>query len=256
MKATGDGLTASQLFTDARLKVERANKHISDVKSALDALEQTYTSTVERNAVAGVQTLVHTVPYSEVALQKLSLIVGDVIHNLHAALDFSWYRTIKRFLPDKISSKTKFPVRETRDQVEAVLRGIEVDTRHKRLFDLILTDVQPYRGGHNSVIWTIHKLDISDKHLLLLDFTPHGHIRGITLRDRNGGTHRGSTMSIEGPGPYVLDFEDSIQIEDRGKLSVAVTLNEAGIFKPVPIDDLLPSFSQYAFYVVKLLENL
>lgn len=256
MKTTGDGLAVSELFTDARLKVERANKHISDIKSALDSLEETYTSAIERNAEAGVVTLVHTVPYSEVSLQKLSLIVGDAIHNLHTALDFSWYRTIKRFLPDKISNKTKFPVRETRQEVEAALRGINVDTRHRPLFDLILSEVQPYRGGHNSVVWTLHDLDISDKHLLLLDFTPHGHIRGITLRDRNGVTHRGSTMSIEGPGPYILDFEDSLQIEDKGKLSVAVTLNDAGIFKPVPIHSLLPSFSQYVFYVVKLLENI
>ncbi len=43
-------------------------------------------------------------------------------------------------------------------------------------------------------------------------------------------------------GRYIIDFEGDIQIEDKGKLSVTITLPEAGIFKPVPVETDQPEF--------------
>ena len=119
-------------FRDARLKVERANKHIADLESAIEALEHTCTSTIEYRPDGG-QSLKHEIPEFRDALERLSLIVGDAIHNLHAAFDFAWQSTIKRLLPDKVSDSTKFPSRKTRQEVEAALHGIEIDTRCKPL---------------------------------------------------------------------------------------------------------------------------
>ena len=166
----------SASYRDARLKVDRAKKHISDLKADIVALEDTSTATIEYHPDSHAQSVVHEFPNFEKALAELSLIVGDAIHNLHSALDFAWYCTISRHLPDKISDSTKFPVRETRQNLEGALHGIEVDTRCKRLFDCIVSDIQPYKGGHNSAVWTLHNLDIPDKHLLLLGLYPMGHI--------------------------------------------------------------------------------
>jgi len=171
-------------------------------------------------------------------------------------LDFAWYSTLSKCVPDKISDFTKFPVRDSKQALEGALHGIELDSRCKRLFDCIVSDIQPYKGGHNQVIWTIHELDISDKHLLLLELAPQGYISGIALRDKAGQVHRGNSMAIQSPGPYIIDFEHGIQIEDKGKLSVAITLADAGIFKCVPVVSLLESFHNYGLYVVKLLEGV
>ena len=46
------------------------------------------------------------------------MIVGDALHNLHAALDFAWVRLIELYAPTKMSPKTKFPVRKTREELE------------------------------------------------------------------------------------------------------------------------------------------
>lgn len=247
----------STLFRDARLKIERAVKHIEDFHSAAIARECTYTVTIEHHPETGAQSLVHEFPNLEKALFDLSLIAGDAIHNLHSALDFAWYSAISRHLPDKISDSTKFPVRRTRQDLEATLRGIEVDTRCKPLFDCIVSVIQPFKGGDNEVIWTLHDLDISDKHLLLLELDPLGHVRGIAIRDKDGQTSRGSSMPAKGTeGRYIIDFESGIQVEDKGKLSVTVTLPEAGIFKPVPVEDLLSDFANFVLYTVKLLENI
>jgi len=246
----------SALFRDARLKIDRANKHIADLKTAIIALEDTYRATIERHPDTTAQSLIHEFPEVENALGNLSLIIGDVIHNLRSALDFAWYNTISRDLPDKISDYTKFPAFETKQSVESALHGIEVDTRCKKLFDCIVSDIQPYKGSQNGIIWTLHDLDISDKHLLLLELTTRGHVRGVTIRDKDGQTYRGSSMAVQAPSPYIIDFESGIQIEDKGKLSVEITLAQAGIFKPIPVVDLLSDFSKFALYTVRLLENL
>jgi hypothetical protein len=242
-------------FRDARLKVRRAKKHIEDLKVAIVALEGTYVSRIEQHPQSNAQSLVHEVPDVENTLADLSLIVGDVIHNLHAALDFAWYSTLSTCLPDKISDSTKFPVRETRQQLEAALHGIDVDTRCKGLLDCIVAEIQPYKRGHNGVVWTIHDLDIRDKHLLRLDLASQANISGIVVRDKNGELHRGFTMAIESPGPYFVDYEAGIQIEEKGKLNVAITLADAGMYKVVEVESLLSSFARYVAYVIGLLES-
>jgi hypothetical protein len=160
-------LVMSAIYKDARLKLKRAKKHIADFTAAVNALEDACTATVEYHAQGG-QSLKHEIPDADNALDDLSLIAGDAIHNLRSALDFAWYDTISRCLPDKLSDKTKFPVMKTRQDLEGTLHGIEVDTRCPRLFECMVTQIQPYKGGDNSIIWTLHDLDISDKHLLLL----------------------------------------------------------------------------------------
>jgi hypothetical protein len=172
-------------------------------------------------------------------------------------LDFAWYSTISRLLPDKVSDKTKFPIRDTRKSVEDALHGIEVDTRCAALWECIMLKIQPYKGGHNSVLWTLHDLDISDKHLLLLGLDPTGYIKGIAVRNERGELSRGSTMPASGiEGRYIVDFQRGLKIEEKGELSVQVTLQEAHIFKPVPVNSLLSSFRNFTSYTVELLENV
>jgi hypothetical protein len=57
-------------------------------------------------------------------------------------------------------------------------------------------------------------------------------------------------------GRYILTFESGLHIENKGKLSVTVTLQEAGIYKPVPVLSLLQGFSNFVFHTAQLLENL
>ena len=244
------------IYRDARLKVKRANEHIANVNAAIHALKNSCIATVEQRPDGG-QSLKHELPNFRNALDDLSLIVGDALHNLHTALDFAWYSAMQRCLPDKVSASTKFPVRETQQGLEAALHGIEVDARCKALFDCVVSKIQPYKGGDNGVIWALHDLDISDKHILLLELGPRGHITGMAVRDESGELHTGSTYPADGvEGRYIVDFQSGLKIEDKGKLSFTVTLQEAGMFKHLSVSDLLSSFGNFTIQTVNLLENL
>jgi len=243
-------------YGDARLKIQRSQKHIADLHAAILALEETYTSTVEYRMDGG-ESLIHEVPNFRLALNNLSLIVGDAVHNARSAMDFAWHNTISRCLPDRLSEYTKFPVRDTRNNIEGALRDIEIDKRCPALFDCVISKIQPYNGGDTDAVWTLHDLDISDKHLVLLGLEPIGHITGITVRDTNGELHRGSSLpAIGGDGRYVVDLECGFKVENKGKLSVHVTVQEAGDFSGVTVESLLSGFTNFALYTINLLENV
>ena len=101
-------------------------------------------------------------PDLDVTLQNLSLIVGDAIHNLRAALDFAWFDTIERLgIPKSSRDTRKFPIRKTRQDLEATLHGLDIDTLFPDLFKLLVFDIKPYEGPDTSVVWILHNLDIA-----------------------------------------------------------------------------------------------
>jgi hypothetical protein len=241
-------------YTDARLKVKRAKKHIADFTAAVIALEDSCISTIESLPHGG-QSLKHEVPGIEVALRELSLISGDAIHNLNSALDFAWHSTISRCLPERISRYTKFPVYEKKQDLVAALNGIEADKRSPRLFDCIVTQIQPYKGGRNSIVLMLHKLDISDKHTLTLNLSTFTSAEGISVRDAAGDLHHGATMGTIG-SRFFVDFYPGFQVEHKGKLSLTVTIEQADIFKTVPGESLLSTLANVTLNVLHALERV
>jgi hypothetical protein len=244
----------AEISRGATLKVERANKHIADLRAALVGLEEKYISRIEVDPNTRYQHLIHSVPDLELTLQHLSLVVGDAIHNLRSALDFAWFDTVERIGAPKSSRDTrKFPVRKTQKELESALRGIEIDTLCPDLFKLLVFDVRPYEGPHTSVVCVLHDLDIEDKHMFPLELSSLAEIRGIKIRERNGYGSYGGGMATQTVGPFVIPFEAEVSIEDKGRLSLAITFKGAGAFHHLPVVVLLPGFSQYVFHIVKLL---
>jgi hypothetical protein len=107
-----------------------------------------------------------------------------------------------------------------------------------------------------SVIWTIHNLDISDKHLLLLELEPMADISEIIVQKPDGEIVRGFGGAIRSPGPYIIAFESNIRIKERGKLTVHILLKDAGAFADLHVVDLLSHFRNYAVYTLECLQNL
>jgi hypothetical protein len=244
-------------YKHARLKTDRAKKHIDDFSVTVVDFETRCTSTIENDVSTGGQLLIHEIPNPGEMLEQLSLITGDAIHNLKCALDFAWNRTISRLLPDKLSRNTLFPVRDTRQDLVNALHGIEVDTRCLPLFNCILSDIQPYKGGKSSIVWTLHDLDIFDKHLLVLALSPRAQITGITLRDVDGKLRNTLSVQAEGMnGRYLFHIPPQRKVEDKGHLSAAVTMQEAGVFYSLPVEGLLSQFRNFVLYSIQLLENL
>jgi hypothetical protein len=150
-----------------RLKIERAKEHIRDLDAAIgDFLRDgAYRLGAKPHPVAEIK---HTTLYvAEVKPipSRLSLLIGDAIHNLRSALDHLAWQLVEAGggVPDR---NTYFPICETSQQyASAIGKGeiLKIAPEARNMIQL----VQPYVTMEQT-LWLIHYLDIVDKHRLLL----------------------------------------------------------------------------------------
>src|SRR3954469_8649692 len=102
------------------------------------------------------------------------LIIGDVVHNLRSALDhLACQLAILNGNPLTCCEKTVFPVSETESFFRDIKHKIEPFVSAEA-FEVI-KECQPYYAAQlqgqvatNHTLWILHKLDIIDKHRVLI----------------------------------------------------------------------------------------
>lgn len=245
-------------FAAARLKIERANKHIADVSKLVTALPNSYVSSIERNPNGG-ESVKYTPPDVAEFGVTLALLIGDALHNLRTAVEYAYLGAIQRHAPTTLDSYTKFPTGKTREDVESRLRGRKIDALSPKLFDRIVSYIKPYEVGGNGLITMLHDLDISDKHWLLIPVMRVADIRDIVVEDQYGIPTTGNTWPIHGDGPYFINFGPNYKVKNHGKLTVDVVFDEIegiGLLKGMPVMDDLKTFSKVAMGVIQALNGV
>jgi hypothetical protein len=151
-------------LSGVRAKIERAKRHISELEGAIQVYRDTdpFRSRVELDPTTGEK--VHRFEERHPVPPCLALIAGDAIHNLRSVLDHLVWQLVEAN-GNKPTTKTAFPIYDAAPKdipaYEAKVKGMR--TEAERLID----SLQPYKGG-NKDIWKLHRLDIVDKHNLLL----------------------------------------------------------------------------------------
>ena len=109
-------------------------------------------------------------------------VVGDAIHNLRAALSYAFFSV----LPINVDSK-QFPVRDTREKfIWAMKGGLKKRGAPNVLLETIVDRIQPYKGGNGDALWCLHRLNIADKHRLLIAKTQLTFTTGNTPENETG----------------------------------------------------------------------
>jgi hypothetical protein len=161
------------MFKPSRLKVERAEKHILDLYNLLGAFPSDpnfhSVSIEEDNARYGIKSLVITIHKSTAEfLDEAALIIGDALHNLRGALDILYFEVVRINGVGLASGWTRFPITNTRQELIAFLNGsLKKQQISRPVYDLILDTIKPYRDG-NFRLWSLHEMNIIDKHRLLI----------------------------------------------------------------------------------------
>jgi hypothetical protein len=240
-------------FTASRLKINRANKHIEDLKAAVDSIPGRYASTIESDAKTGGQTIKYFFPEQDIFLSDLALVIGDALHNLRAALDYAWVGTIERFFPGTVDPYTKFPIRETEQDIKGALNSRRIETNVPNLFKRVVSDIKPYRGG-NDAIYRLHHLDIRDKHALLIPVVNAISIVGIIAEDECGKEVPSfPTFTITGRNPLFIDLPLNWRLKDKGKPTTAVLFENGLAMQYTDVGDMLSSF---AVFTLKAVDDL
>lgn len=216
--------------TGARLKVERAQHHLADLQQQVtDWLATAPEPEFTQEVLDGGHTHVVRLDRAPKTPQSWSLILGDALHNLRSALDLlAWQAVIAGGgIP---GSKTGFPVfpHNIKDQGD---KGVTIALRGAS-HDLVeaIRRFQPYNrcrdreALRNDALWLLHRLNIEDKHHLLLE-------AAVVIRDISHelpAEALGSTVTAKLQPAY--DGADVLRISDlAAPLDVAV-INPVGEF--------------------------
>lgn len=148
-----------------RAKVERAKHHVGELQAAVAEFFETHPYEVipENDTEAGQR--LYKVSKVAPPPDSLSLIAGDIVHNLRASLDLLVWQLVEA--NGKTPTKSDgFPINESAKAFET--GGVaKVKGRISKDAVKVLRAVKPYKGG-NDALWRLHHLDIADKHRVLL----------------------------------------------------------------------------------------
>ena len=239
-----------QLFIGPRLKLERAKQHISDLHARLCAFSGTdyYSLRVDTDHQTGKDSLKFEI--TKPLPDDIGLIIGDALHNLKSALDFAVNDIV--FLKTGARSKyTKFPVQDSRDKLIATVNGGSVRKASKTIADLIVDIIKPYKGG-NDAIWSLHELNILDKHILLLPVFQVSALLGVCAEDDSGRSLVDGTLIVES-GKVALPFvpTTNLKITKYGKAAFAVCFDKG---LPLEGQSIVPALRSLAEQVGSIID--
>jgi hypothetical protein len=136
--------SADALAYAPKLKIERAKDHIRELEAAINAFmaERPFRTIIKHQPNARRYTIVSK-RYKPIP-DKLSLIVGDTIHNLCAALDMTLYGMAHDKAPSPF--ELMFPFVRKPESLESRIKSTQVNFAGTYVVELIRA-LQPYPAG-------------------------------------------------------------------------------------------------------------
>jgi len=146
------------------VKIERAKKHLYDLEQLIQEFftSNPYRIEIHDEASTGDRVFKVRTPHSPPL--EWSAIVGDIVHNLRAALDLLICELV-RAEGNRVTDTTGFPIGKGAKQFKSGYLQ-KVSGVSKEAIQLIKA-AKPYKGG-NEPLWWLHRLDIADKHRILI----------------------------------------------------------------------------------------
>jgi hypothetical protein len=203
--------TRADAFHSARLKVARANRHIDELNASLAAFaaEEFYYIDVIHEADPR-QTRI-AIRLTKSIPDNVPLIIGDVVHNLHCALDHLFNEVVG----DQLVERDRvFPFGKRRKDLEASPKVEALEQAMPGARQVVMDEVEPYFYGRHG-LYQLHRLDIVDKHnelivtangamISLMDFSyPAG--GGLEARQNRFSLDQDALVAVV-PGHLRLDF--------------------------------------------------
>ena len=254
------------MFESARLKIKRANKHISDLYLALQAFAEDHPCSLRTDGRYTVEPW--SVTIDKPIPEEIFMIAGDAAHNLRSALDHCvWEMTkgARAGLPRNQVAACKFPAcNGTRENYESSIDGVKAFNPEIREF---LKNIGAYKDGPGRAIVALHNIDIEDKHAFIVSIgmtcTIDGLLRNtldlsglkeyvsesIPMQRFDLGNPRKVTAQTRS-GPHLVHIPigsftrrrfPAIEFSQDYKLSLDILFSE---IQPFPSEPILPSFVQ------------
>jgi hypothetical protein len=174
-------------------KYNWAQEHIENFHTAVDLFRRENPHTLGRELDSTTGEFVYKVKTVPDIPERLRFMLGDALHNLRSTLDHAAHAVVEAG-SSQPNSHTYFPVFDDAKAYISMLQS-RVPGLRQQCYE-VFNRIQPYKGGWGHWIWQLHRLDIIDKHRLLLTISTVKVGRTPTPSDKR--TH-GANRPIIGP---------------------------------------------------------
>lgn len=243
------------MFEAARLKVKRADKHISEFTEMIgDFIHSDFcTIGIKKDTQTGNNLLqmkmVRDVPCD------IPLVLGDAIHNLRAALDIAYVELVTAAGCEP-TKWTTFRVFDDKDKLIATLsKGVLQGAPD--IVSMLADDVRAYEGG-DPLLCALNNLDISDKHILLIPTFHVLKLENVTADVVVGNSRlsfRGCSFGVSNSGELNIISSPmqggDIQINGYGQPTFTVLFGDG---TPLEGEPIIPTLTQLMQLVSGILD--
>ena len=249
------------------LKVERAKYHLSETESCIASFlaQQPFEVACEHNFELKQQTFI--IVRADPPPDVLSALIGDVIHNLRSAFDLIACEVVELGGGDR--SKCYFPFTRNTDEFNSA-RSKKLQGAPEIAVDIIRS-LQPYQNEDNETLWALHKLDILDKHRMIM---PVGTAFSYITMDFSVGFRDFFTADGESIEPILLSLRPKKPVFPlkpdltlhttnyiNGKIDLSptftfeVAFGEGQIIDGEPVAPTLKRFVNFAAQAIVIFQN-
>jgi hypothetical protein len=158
-------MSAKEQIERIRLKVERAKKHVQELHAIHGRFVQTnpvrvgpYRQPDRRLAYAVCE--IDPIPI------EMSLVTGDILHNLRCALDHLARQLVMIGPRPDPNTEFNFPIHNKVGDHKACLKAIKKQVRSDAID--AFAAIEAYRGGKGHDIWILNRLNNVDKHRVIV----------------------------------------------------------------------------------------
>lgn len=232
------------MFKEARLKIERADHHIRDLADRISEFSRSdfYTLSPELQPSAG--TIVKLRITREIPAEW-ALVIGDAAHNLRSSLDIVVGNMASNLNADFIFHETK------ENLIDAINKG-PIKGLPEIIRTLIVDEIRPYKTG-NYALWSLNKLNVLDKHKLVIPLVSLGNISGVHARYADGSVCEISIVARN--GNFVCLSPGKFEIVDNGKATINTVFGTGTFFDGKPIVSTLVEISKNVSSVIDIFER-
>ena len=200
------------VLSAADTKIQRARKHLAELEAEVGQFVASRpvkfeAETIENGGGRSFNFRMHMAPVSD----DLGAIVGDVIHNLRAALDLTAAEMVRRGGGD--DKNVYFPFCENAEDLDGVIRQRNFDKAGDDAVALLQT-LKPYRNG-NVALRVIYDLDIHDKHRALTPNAMSAASPVIRMWDDDGRINPQIIGDPAEPSEIKIMFPDEVALQGR-----------------------------------------
>jgi hypothetical protein len=246
------------MFESAKLKIDRANHHISDVERQWGVFLKKKIHGIVKDSTTDGTLHSFSVEHMKGFPSEIALTIGDAIHNLRTALDHLTWEVVGRDHGTQ-DRHLKFPAYHDRTSFEAACNGIVTPSMSvKEMFKAL----EAFPRGKGHFLYVLHHLDNIDKHSILTPILQVSKITRMIVRNSAGDILKiienpSPGGFIEGESLAIDTFPDNSFVDFNNDVDIAPDIL-FGQVKFVDFDPIIPTLFQLsdaAHNTVKIVEG-